>query len=276
MSKEKKVGFWEKHSHKKGFAILFLLFFAPIGIWLSFKHKHFTKKTRYIVSAIALIWFSFIVYEGQPTEEEKAEEEAKQEQTEKEREEKKQAKKEEKEQAKKEKEEAEKEKKKKEEEEKPQSVNDMVEKVKDGSDVSEVLKQHGKEIDNVEIVDLGEVGGNTLQMSKNEDLAWSENSFMKLARQMFDNLEVAFADESIDSVQVYAQTEFNDATGKTKTQNAFSYTYSREDFEELELDNFITMSYGEEWRIFQQSDNYSVHPAIYQGLKDKYKENLSQ
>lgn len=276
MSKEKKVGFWEKHSHKKGFAILFLLFFAPIGIWLTFKHKHFTKKTRYIISVIAILWFSFIVYEGQPTQEEiEAEEQAKIE-----REEEREAKKKEKEQAKAEKEakkkEAEEEKKKKEEESKPKSVSDMVKEVKNGSDVTKVLKEHGKEIDNVEIIDLGEVGGNTLQMSKNEDLAWSENSFMKLARQMFDNLEVAFADESIDSVQVYAQTEFNDATGKTKTQNAFSYTYSREDFEELELDNFITMSYGEEWRIFQQSDNYSVHPAIYQGLKDKYKENLSQ
>src|SRR5690625_517235 len=60
---------YSEHSHKGWFAILFLLFFAPFGIYLTFKHKHFKNKTRYIVSAVALGWFSLIVISAQPTEE---------------------------------------------------------------------------------------------------------------------------------------------------------------------------------------------------------------
>src|SRR5690625_3295563 len=72
--------FYNKRSHKAGFAIFFLVLFAPFGIYLIFKNKHFKLKTRYIVSAVALVWMSFIIIDGQPTEEEiQAEEIAKEE-----------------------------------------------------------------------------------------------------------------------------------------------------------------------------------------------------
>ncbi|MEI3615011.1 hypothetical protein [Pseudogracilibacillus sp. SO30301A] len=99
----------EKFHKKKWFAILMLLFFAPIGIILIWTNKHFEKKTNMILSVVFGVWFVFILMVGQPSEEEKAEAKARQEQLEKEREEKKLAKEEEK--AQKEKEEAEKEKK---------------------------------------------------------------------------------------------------------------------------------------------------------------------
>jgi hypothetical protein len=68
----------QKFYQKKWFAILMLFFFAPLGIFLIFKHGHFSKKTNMILSGVFGILFliAFIGGEGeQPTavEEPKAE-----------------------------------------------------------------------------------------------------------------------------------------------------------------------------------------------------------
>lgn len=121
----KKEGFWKKHSHKKGFSILALIVFAPIGIWLIFKHKHFQPKTRYIISAIAAVWFAYIIIDAQPTEEEIQAEEAAKVEREAEQEAKKVAKEEEKadkDAAKKEKKEAEEKEKAEEKKEKEEAI----------------------------------------------------------------------------------------------------------------------------------------------------------
>lgn len=68
-----------------------LVIFAPVGILLIWSNKHFEKKTNMILSIIFGIWFIIIIIVSQPTEEEKAEEQARLEQVDKEREEKKQA-----------------------------------------------------------------------------------------------------------------------------------------------------------------------------------------
>lgn len=152
----------------------------------------------------------------------------------------------------------------------------MVKAVEDGFEVEEVIKHNGSEVEGVDVTDLGEEGDNTVQIYNDDPLVWSENSFMGMARKMFDSVEVAFADKDVDTVQVYVQDEFTDQQGKESESNVFHYNYSRADFEELELKNFKDMLYGEEWRVFQQADSYSIHPAIYNELKDKYKQELHQ
>src|SRR5699024_4205754 len=262
----------EKFYHKKWFAILLMVFIAtaPIGILLMWLNGFFSKKVRIAVTIVLMAIFIPIAI--QQDKEQEAEHEKLREQREIKEQEKAEAKeKEDKEQ--KEQEEAEKE---KEEEEKDLSVKEMVAAVEDGEDVKEVIEENGKEVEEVKEVDLGEEGGNTLQISNDDTLALNEESFMKMARHMFDSVEVAFADEDIDTVQVFVQDEFTMENGENKTQNVFSYNYTREDFEDLELDNFKDLIYGEEYRVFQQAENYAIHPAIYDGLKDKYKNELTQ
>src|SRR5699024_10979371 len=221
----------EKFYHKKWFAILLMVFIAtaPIGILLMWLNGFFSKKVRIAVTIVLMAIFIPIAI--QQDKEQEAEHEKLREQREIKEQEKAEAK-ENKEQ--KEQEEAEKE---KEEEEKELSVKEMVAAVEDGEDVKEVIEENGKEVEEVKEVDLGEEGGNTLQISNDDPLALNEESFMKMARHMFDSVEVAFADEDIDTVQVFVQDEFTMENGENKTQNVFSYNYTREDFEDLELDN---------------------------------------
>lgn len=87
-----------KFYNKKWFTVLMLVFFAPLGIFFMWKNKFFEKKARKILTVVFMVWFVIVVVVGQPTEEEKAEEQAKQEQIEKEREEENKAKEEKKKQ----------------------------------------------------------------------------------------------------------------------------------------------------------------------------------
>jgi len=72
----------EKFYRKKWFAILMLLFFAPIGIALIWKYGHFKQKTNVILSVLAAVFFTFILIDGQSNETEEAEAEVATEKTE--------------------------------------------------------------------------------------------------------------------------------------------------------------------------------------------------
>lgn len=137
----------EKVYKKKWFAIIMLLFFAPIGILLIWTNKHFERKTNTVLSIVFGLWFIFILISAQPTEEEKAAEQEKQEQREKE-----QQVKEEK--AQKEKEEAEKRKQEEQEKEEKEKAIDKAE--KEWSDYRRKLLDHYGEAN---IIDLKAVDG---------------------------------------------------------------------------------------------------------------------
>jgi len=67
-----------KFFQKKWFAILLLIFFAPVGIFLIFKYGHFKKATNIVLSVVFGIFFLMVVNfeESDSTEEVKSETEA--------------------------------------------------------------------------------------------------------------------------------------------------------------------------------------------------------
>lgn len=146
-----------KFHDKDWFMWLMLVFFAPIGIYKMWRRNKFTKKSRYVISAIFSLWFIFIVVKSQPTEEEVAEKEAKQEQAQQDREEKKIIKDEEKEDKKKVKAEAEKEEnkqkelaeQKKKDEEKPKPKKKAAAKEKEVEEDDEITWDDLKDSNNI-------------------------------------------------------------------------------------------------------------------------------
>lgn len=206
----------------------------------------------------AFILFGFIVGQTSDNEEQIDEAEVQEKQVEQE-EQKKKEKQEEKKKAEKEakeKEEAE----KKEKEEKDRKAN---------RSTAEALQEDSDNVDEARMED------GKLTLKYNPGTVWSENSFMAVVYDMFEDAGTAFDDEEIDSVAVEIETTMTDEKGNESVDPVIKYNYSREAFEELNYENFTNMAYSEEWRILREADYYYIHPGIYKNLKDKYKDNLN-
>lgn len=161
--------------------------------------------------------------------------------------------------AKKEKEEdekAEKEKKKK-EKEKNRPLDEKI--VEDNSDVDEAALEEGK-----------------LTLTKEITSYWDETSILKHdVYKLFEILGEGFNDKKIDQVDIVLTTKMTDQKGNESINPVVEYEYSREQFEELNYDNFLDLSYSQSWRILNESDAYWIHPGIYKNVKDDYRDNLN-
>lgn len=261
----------EKFFNKKWFAILMLVFFAPIGIFLIWKEKHFNKKMNKRLSIIFGIWFVIILVIGQTSEDNQEVKESKQEQTEQsnaegvEEEEINKDSKDKKEnndknenntEENKEKDDKEKKEKKKTKDKKPKRTT------------AEAIQEDSNNVDKATFED----GEMTLQFEPGT--LWDENSFMGVVHDMFKDVKVAFDDKEVKSVLVMIDTAMIDEKGNEEVKPVVTYRYTREGFEELNYDNFIDMALIEEWRILNEADSYFIHPGIRKNLKDKYIQNL--
>lgn len=261
----------EKFFNKKWFAILMLVFFAPIGIFLIWKEKHFDKKMNKRLSIIFGIWFVIILVIGQTSEDNQEVKESKQEQTEQsnaeevEEEEINKDSKDKKEnndknenntEENKEKDDKEKKEKKKTKDKKPKRTT------------AEAIQEDSNNVDKATFED----GEMTLQFEPGT--LWDENSFMGVVHDMFKDVKVAFDDQEVKSVLVMIDTVMIDEKGNEEVKPVVTYRYTREGFEELNYDNFIDMALIEEWRILNEADSYFIHPGIRKNLKDKYIQNL--
>lgn len=123
-------------------------------------------------------------------------------------------------------------------------------------------------------VDEASIDGDELVLKHNPGTVWSENSFMHTVYDMFKDVKTAFDDEEIKSVLVMIETTMTDEKGNESVDPIITYRYTREDFEELNYDNFSNMAMSEEWRILNEADSYFIHPGIRMNLKDKYIQNL--
>lgn len=113
-----------------------------------------------------------------------------------------------------------------------------------------------------------------LTLEKHPSGLWDENSLFHSVYDLFEVMNDAFKDKSVDEVEVKIQTKMTDVKGNENLDTVIEYLYTRESFEELNYDNFTNMAFSEQWRILNESDLYMIHPGIYKNLKDKYTDNL--
>jgi len=131
--------------------------------------------------------------------------------------------------------------------------------VEDSSDVDEATLKDGK-----------------LTLTKEVTSFWDDTSILKHdVYKLFEVLGEGFNDKEVDQVDIVITTKMTDQKGNESIDPVVEYEYSREQFEELNYDNFLDLSYSQSWRILNESDAYSIHPGIYKNVKDDYRNNLN-
>lgn len=135
-------------------------------------------------------------------------------------------------------------------------------------DIDEALEEDIEDVKSAELYE-GE-----LTLTYEPGTQWSENSFFNVARDSMEEVKLGFEDDDVDEITVLIDAKMTDEKGKEDTKSVVTYRYTRDDFEELEYDNFMYMAVGEEWRILNESDSYFINPGIRSELKDEYTQNL--
>lgn len=130
-----------------------------------------------------------------------------------------------------------------------------------------------KENSHIEKAKLNESGH--LIITLDGDSSWSENTIVTTKTYWgFEAVKQAFDDPSVNTVGVEIEATLTDNKGNEEKEWVETFEYTREAFDELNYDKFLSMASGQEWRILNESSSYAIHPAIYNSIKDKYKENL--
>lgn len=114
-----------------------------------------------------------------------------------------------------------------------------------------------------------------LELTFNGDASWSENTIVGThTYSAFESINEGFKDDKVNEVSIIIEATFMDNKGNESKNSALEFIYTRETFEELNYDNFLSLAVGEEWRILNESDVYFIHPGIFNNIKDEYKNNL--
>lgn len=125
-------------------------------------------------------------------------------------------------------------------------------------------------------VDRAELSENGVLTLVNEATSiWSENSLVtSYTYMLFESMHEAFKDPAVNEVGVSLETNMTDTKGNTSLVEVIKFLYTREDFEELNYEGFLNIAGGQEWRIYNESSLYHIHPGIYKNIKEDYKKNL--
>ncbi len=91
----------------------------------------------------------------------------------------------------------------------------------------------------------------------------------------FEAMHEAFKDDSVEEVNVIIQALLIDNQGNEDYENVVTYAYTRDDFNELDYDNFLRLASGEEWRILNEAYAYFMHPAVHNEVDSDYQNSLS-
>ena len=135
--------------------------------------------------------------------------------------------------------------------------------------IDEILEEDEKDVDRAEFDD------GVLTIEKDVTTFLDETSIFKIdVLKMFEILPKAFEDENVDRVNVVLNMKMTDNKGKSEMEPVIFYEYSREDFEELDYDNFLWMATSETWRIFNESTSYEIYGTIYKNVDEDYKNKL--
>ncbi len=114
-----------------------------------------------------------------------------------------------------------------------------------------------------------------LRLELDGDGSFSVNTmFSYPANDALNAMGIAFKDDQVETVGAIVTGTLMDKKGNESKEDLISIYYNRSNFEEFDFDNFKIMSLSEPWRIYNESDSYFIHPAIYKDLKEKYISNL--
>jgi len=137
------------------------------------------------------------------------------------------------------------------------------------------IDQNLKE-DNDDVIDADLYDEGMLIVKLDGDASFSENSLVtNRAYEILEIMKEAFADKEVQTVDAVVKVTLTDNKGNESKGDALNIVYSRESFEELNYDNFRELAKVEGWRVYNESDEYLIHPGIYNNLKDKIKENIT-
>lgn len=158
-----------------------------------------------------------------------------------------------------------KEKKLKEHEEKEQKERDAIEK----------LPIEKRVVEKFEIVDSAVLLNDELTLVKEPGFSWDETTYVSdYALDMFKAMKEGFSDSSVNKITSSMNADLINDKGHESAKEVVMYSYERKTFESLDYDNFIKLAFGEEWRIFKESDEYSIRPALYWEIDEKYRRHL--
>lgn len=91
----------------------------------------------------------------------------------------------------------------------------------------------------------------------------------------FEAMNETFKDNSVKEVDLVIQALLIDNKGNEEYENVITYAYTRDDFNELNYDNFLNLASGQEWRILNESYAYFMHPAVFNKIDEDYQNSLS-
>lgn len=157
-------------------------------------------------------------------------------------------------------------------EEKEQKKKEETEKEKErkaNRSIDEAIQEDDSNVEEASIED------GVLILKTEGKTTFSENTLFHSVYDLFEAMHEGFKDKDINKVEVALTTTMVDPKGNESDDDVITFEYSRESFEELNYDKFSEMAYGQQWRILNESDSYSIHPGIYKNLKDDYTNNLS-
>lgn len=163
---------------------------------------------------------------------------------------------------------------KKEEKNNEEKANKDVEKkeVERKSDlpIDEAIKENNDNITDADLYDEG-----MLIIKIDADGSFSENTLV--TNQAYNILEVmneAFLDDEVQTVDAVVKVTMIDNKGNESLSDAVNIVYTRESFKKLNYKDFSNLARAEEWRIYNEADEYLINPGIYNNLKNNIKDNL--
>lgn len=92
---------------------------------------------------------------------------------------------------------------------------------------------------------------------------------------VFGDFKEAFDSPEVTGVKATIVNEGKNAEGEHVVENMVILVYSKETFENLDFDSFLKTSKGEEWRIYNESDEYYLYPAIFRNVDESFLDNLT-
>lgn len=140
----------------------------------------------------------------------------------------------------------------------------------DDISIDKFIKEENEDVTDVDLYDEG-----MLIIKIDADGSFSENTLVtNQAYKILEIMKLAFSDDEVQTIDAVVRVTMADNKGNESFNDAVNIVYTRDNFEELNYDEFNKLARSEEWRIYNESDEYLINPDIYEALKDDLKNNL--
>ncbi len=141
----------------------------------------------------------------------------------------------------------------------------------DDISIDKFIKEENEDVTDADLYDEG-----MLIIKIDADGSFSENTLVtNQAYKILEIMKLAFSDDEVLTVDAVVRVTMADNKGNESLSDAVNVVYTRDSFEELNYDEFSKLARTEEWRVYNESDEYLINPGIYEKLKNEIKNNLT-